>query len=132
MNKVLIFTICTLFVLLSPVFASNTNNGTDIQQIQNGQDVYVMINSWFSGLVQNFDPLNYITQNSNFQNLNSSMNNTGDIQTQFNNFLQTNNIQSTINSTLQNIMAQANLNDLMNNPNVQNIINTLKGYTNQN
>ena len=119
-------------MLLSPVFASNANNGTDIQQIQNGQDIYAMINSWFSGFVQNFEPLTYITQNSNFQNLNSALNNTGNIQTQFDNFLQTNNIQSTINSTLQSIMVQVNLNDLVNNPDLQNIINTIKGYTNQN
>ncbi len=116
MNKLLIFSICTLLVLLTPVFATDTNSGVDLQQIQNSQDIYDIINSWFTGILQDF----------------SSQINIGNIQTQLDNFINTSNIQSTLNSTIQNIMSRANLNDISNNPDLQNVINSLKGYTNQN
>lgn len=132
MNKFLIFTLCTFVMVLSPVFATDTNNGVDLQQVQNSQDVYNIINTYFTSFVQNLGSLTNTTQNSDFHNLSSQITNNGTVQTQFNNFLQTSNIQSTINSTLQYIETQVNIDSIMNNPELQNIINTAKSYMNQN
>ena len=75
MNKFLIISICALLVVLYPVYASNSTNGINLQQIQNNQDIYGQINSWFTGLMQSSDPLGYISANSGYKNFVTSVQN---------------------------------------------------------
>jgi hypothetical protein len=114
MNKFLIISICILLVVLYPVYASNSTNGINLQQIQNNQDIYGQINSWFTGLIQSSDPLGYISSNSGYQNFVSSVQN-NNIQDEVNSLMHDQNIQSLLNSTIQNGEIQKNVNSLMQN-----------------
>ena len=112
MNKFLIISICALLVVLYPVYASNSTNGIDLQQLQNNQDIYGQINSWFSGLMQSSDPLGYISESSGYKNFIYSVQNSS-IQDDIHNLIQDQNIQNLLNNSMQNGEIQKNLNSLM-------------------
>jgi len=114
LNKFLILTICALLIIIYPAYASNSTNGIDIQQLQNDQDIYSQINSWFSGLMQSSDPLSYISQNSGIQNFVSSIFQDNNITAQIDSLLQDSN-KNVINTTIQNGEIQRNINALMQN-----------------
>jgi hypothetical protein len=97
LNKFLILTISALLIIIYPVYASNSTNGIDIQQLQYDQDIYGQINSWFSGLMQSSDPLSYISQNSGIQNFVSSIFQDNNVTAQMDSLLQDSNIKNVIN-----------------------------------
>jgi hypothetical protein len=115
MNKFLILSICALLIIIYPVYASNSTNGIDIQQLQNDQDIYGQINNWFTGLMQSSDPIGYISQNNGIQNFVSSIFHDNNVTAQIDNLLQDSNINSVINTTMQNGEIQRNINSLMQN-----------------
>jgi hypothetical protein len=114
MNKLLILTICALLVVLYPVYASNSTNGIDIQQIQNDQDIYGQINTWFSNFFQNSDPVGYITNSSDYKNFVSSLSQ-ANIGKPIQGGLQGVNIQNMINTTMLSGEIQKNINIIMQN-----------------
>jgi hypothetical protein len=109
MNKLILVSLCTLLIFVSPVFAAYSGSGMDIQGLENNTDVYGTINSWFNTIQQ--DVYGFID--------------TENLQAQFANYLNTSNIESTVNSNLQNMDIQAYLNNLMNNPDIQSFLSNL-------
>ncbi|ADZ09980.1 hypothetical protein Metbo_1757 [Methanobacterium lacus] len=109
MNKLILISLCTILMFLSPVFAADSGSGTNIQGFGNNTDIYGTINNWFSTIQG--DVNGFID--------------TENLQAKFGNYVNTSNIESTVNSNLQNMDIQAYLNDLMNNTDVQSFINNL-------
>ncbi len=109
MNKLILVSVCTLLMFVSPAFAVDSGNGMNIQGIGNNTDIYGTVNTWFNTIQQ--DVYGFID--------------TENLQARFGNYLNTSNIESTVNSTLQNIDVPAYVNNLMNNTDVQSFINNL-------
>ena len=106
MNKLILLSICTVFLFVNPVCAADSGNGIDLQGLQNNTDIYSTVNNWFNTIQQ--EVYGFID--------------TENFQAEFGNYLNTSNIGSTINSDLQNIDVQAYLTNLTNNQDIQSLL----------
>jgi len=113
MNKLVLISICTVVLFLSPVCAADSGN---LQELQNNTDIYGTVNSWFNTIQQQV--YGFIA--------------TENLQAEFGNYLNISNIESTVNSNLQNMDVQAYLTNLTNNPDVNSFLNNLniQSFTN--
>ena len=130
-NKILIFTICAMFVGTVPVYAATSYNTTAaVQQLQNpNQNWSQELNHWYNEFVQNPVPIDSLVQNQNFQNQIVSILQNKTIRNQIHTIIQNKGVQSQINNIMKNKDVQNDINILMQNKQLKNEVNMVYNGT---
>ncbi len=126
MKKILIFTICALLIGTVPVYAVNSDNITNINQIQyNGQNIIQNVDNWYKDFEKNYLEVNNLVKNPSIQNEIASLLQNKNIRTQIHDLVQNKDVQNQINDLMKNKDVKNDVNTLMRNPEIKSKVNMI-------
>jgi hypothetical protein len=126
MKKILIFTICALLIGTVPVYAANTDNTTNINQLQyNGHNILQNVNNWYTDFEKNSLEVNTLVKSQSIQNQIATLLQNQNIRTQIHSLIQNKDVKNQVNKLMKNKDVQNDINILMKNPKIKSEVNMI-------